>query len=36
MSNIVIYHGDCVDGFTAAWVARAAFAVDAPVHFRVG
>jgi len=22
MSELVIYHGDCVDGFTAAWAHR--------------
>lgn len=28
MSDVVIYHGDCVDGFTAAWVAWRALGND--------
>lgn len=29
MPDIVIYHGDCVDGFTAAWVVQRALGPDA-------
>ena len=28
MSNLVIYHGSCPDGFTAAWVARSVLELE--------
>lgn len=37
MSNIVcIYHGNCADGFTAAWVVRLALGKDSGVEFIPG
>lgn len=32
MSNICIYHGNCADGFTSAWVVRKALGPDTEFH----
>ena len=33
MKPLIIYHGNCADGFTAAWVARRYFGVDGAEYF---
>jgi uncharacterized protein len=36
MSKLVLYHANCADGFTAAWIAHGVFGDDAeyvPVQY---
>lgn len=34
--TVCIYHGNCIDGFTAAWVVRLAHGKDESIHYHPG